>query len=134
MTEQPIAGVNEVRKFGLLFAALGVLAGAYMAWKGIRGLWIPLGLAGVFLLSGLGMPRVLRPFYLVWMRFASILGWINTRLVLTAFFFLVLTPIGLVLRMMGKDLLDKSIDRRVRSYWVKRPPGLKEHQSYKHLF
>jgi hypothetical protein len=134
LTERPVTERKEVRKFGLLFAALSVLAGAYMAWKGFQGLWIPLGLAGFFVLTGLSMPRVLRPFYVVWMRFASMLGWFNTRLLLTVFFFLVLTPIGLVMRLSGKDLLDKNIDRRGKSYWVKRPPGPKVPQSYEHLF
>jgi hypothetical protein len=134
LTERPVTGTKEVRKFGILFAALSVLAGAYMAWKGYRGLWIPFGLAGFFVLTGLSLPRVLRPVYVVWMRFAAVLGWINTRLVLTAFFFLVLTPIGLVMRLMGKDLLDKNNDRPGRSYWVKRPPGPKVRQSYEHLF
>jgi Saxitoxin biosynthesis operon protein SxtJ len=134
LIKQPVAGDKEVRKFGLLFAALGVLVGAYMAWKGIRSLWIPFGLAGIFLLTGLAIPRMLRPFYVAWMRFASILAWINTRVLLSAFFFLVLTPIGLVMRLMGKDLLDKKIDRSAKSYWVKQAPGLKGNQSYEHLF
>jgi hypothetical protein len=134
LTEQPIAEAREIRKFGFLFAALGVLAAAYMVWKEIPGLWIPLTLAAVFALTGLGQPRMLRPFYVAWMRLASILGWINTRLLLTVFFVLVLTPIGLVLRLMGKDLLTKRIDRSRRSYWVKRPHAVKEHQSYEHLF
>lgn len=134
MIKQSMTGDKEVRKFGLLFAALGVLAGAYMAWKGSRSLWIPFGLAGIFLLTGLAIPRVLRPFYVAWMRFASILAWINTRVLLSVFFFLVLTPVGLVMRLLGKDLLDKKIDRAAQSYWVKQPPGVKGHQSYEHLF
>jgi len=129
-----MAGDKEVRKFGLLFAALGVLAGTYMAWKGIRTQWILFGLAGIFLLTGLVIPRVLRPLYTAWMRFAWVLAWINTRLVLSVFFILVLTPVGLVMRLTGKDLLDKKIDRSARSYWVKRPTAPKERQSYEHLF
>ncbi len=134
MIERPAAGDTDVRKFGLLFAALGVLVGAYMAWKGSGRLWIPFGLAGIFLVTGCAIPRMLRPFYAAWMRFASILAWVNTRVLLSVFFLLVLTPIGLVMRLMRKDLLDKKIDHPAKSYWVKRAPGAKGHKNYEHLF
>ena len=134
LTEKQKAGKRELRNFGLLFAALGVLAGAYMVWKGYRSAWIPLGLAGVFLLTGLSLPRALGPFYRSWMRFAAMLAWLNTRLLLSIFFFLVMMPIGLVMRLFGKDLLNKRIDRSAASYWIKRDLTAKDKQSYEHLF
>ena len=45
------------------------------------------------------------------------LGWINTRLILFIIFYLVFTPIGLVMRLFGVDLLDKKIDKNKNSYW-----------------
>jgi hypothetical protein len=62
----------------------------------------------------------MKPVYTAWMLFAFVLGWINTRVLLGAFFYLVMTPLGLILRWTGKDLLDERIDRSAASYWIKR--------------
>lgn len=53
------------------------------------------------------------------MRFASVLGWITTRLILGLFFFLVLTPVGLLMRLLGKDVLGEKLDPTTDSYWKK---------------
>jgi hypothetical protein len=91
-----------------------------MVWKEI-GLWPYLIGGAVFFLftAFVGQP-ILRPLYVGWMKFAFVLGWVNTRILLGLFFYLILTPIGLVLRLTGKDLLGLTIDRHATSYWVKR--------------
>jgi hypothetical protein len=134
LTERPKTGRKEIRSFGLLFATLSVLAGAFLIWKGNQHFWIAFGIAGIFLLTGLFMPRVLGPFYRIWMRFAAILAWVNTRILLTVFFMVILTPIGLIMRLLGKDLLNQKFDRSAQSYWVKRPADRKDGASYEHLF
>jgi hypothetical protein len=73
-----------------------------------------------FLVTGLVGYPVLRPVYIGWMKFAFVLGWMNTRLLLGLFFYLILTPVGLVMRAFGKDIIDKKFDRQARSYWKKR--------------
>ena len=134
MIEKPKTGRREIRRFGVLFAVLSVVAGVFMLWKGSREMWIPFVLAAVFLLTGLVLPSVLRPFYVVWMRFAFILAWINTRLLLSVFFFLILTPIGVIMRLLGKDVLGRKMDHSAATYWVKRNPEPKAKESYRHLF
>lgn len=134
LTENPKAGTREVRNFGLLFAALGILTGAFMVWKGNTGAWVAFSLAAAFLCTGVFLPRVLAPVYRSWMRLAAILAWLNTRLLLSVFFYLVVTPIGLVMRFMRKDLLQQRIDRTAPSYWHKRTAGETEKERYEHLF
>jgi len=125
---------DDIRKFGYLFAVIGVLIAAWMIYKGHGGWpWALVG-SGFFLTTGLFFKPVLRPIYIVWMKFAYILGWVNTRLLLGIFFFLILTPLGLILRLMGKDLLDQKIDRSARSYWVKREPVKLDPARYEQLF
>ncbi len=125
---------NEIRKFGYLFASIGVLVAAYMVYKGHRGWpWALVG-SGFFLTTGLFFTPVLKPIYIGWMKFAHALGWINTRVILGIFFYLVLTPLGLILRLLGKDLLDQKIDRSARSYWVKREPVKVDPGRYEQLF
>jgi hypothetical protein len=134
LTDRSNAETKEIRNFGLLFAALGVFAGAFMVWKENHNSWIAFGLAGIFLLMGLFLPRLLGPFYRVWMRFAALLAWVNTRVLLTVFFFVVLTPIALMMKLFGKDLLNQKFDRSARSYWVKRTGTGTDRESYEHLF
>lgn len=64
--------------------------------------------------------RLMKPIHIGWMTLAFALGWLNTRLLLGLFFFLILTPIGVLMRLFGKDLLDQRIDRSATTYWKKR--------------
>ena len=126
--------MTEVRKFGLMFAAICAAVAAYQAYKG-SSLWPWFGGGGAFfLVTGLFMEPVLRPVHAGWMKFAYVLGWINTRLLLGIFFYLVLTPVALVLRLAGKDLLQQRLDRSAQSYWVKREPAQIDPERYERLF
>ena len=126
--------MTEVKRFGYLFGALGALLGAYLAWKG-NSLW-PWSVAAafVFAVSGAFAPRLLRPVYAAWMKFAFVLGWVNTRVLLSVFFYLVMTPLGTVLRLFGKDLLGERIDRTASSYWIPRQETPFDPQQYRRLF
>jgi len=117
-----------------MFAAICAGVAAYMAYRG-SSLWPWFGGGGVFFLfTGLFLEPALRPVYAGWMKFAHVLGWVNTRLLLGLFFYLVLTPVALVLRLGGKDLLDQRLDRSARSYWVKRTPVELDQERYERLF
>jgi hypothetical protein len=60
----------------------------------------------LFAISTLAAPKTLAPVYRVWMRFAEVLGWINTRVLLILIFYLVVTPIGLMMRIFRRSPLD----------------------------
>lgn len=83
-------------------------------WK----IFLPAGIA-IYALCHVAYP-VMKHFHYAWMKFAFILGWFWTRIFLGIFFYLIITPIGLLMRALGKDLLDEKIDRSAQSYWVKR--------------
>ena len=76
--------------------------------------------AAAFFALAFLFPSVLRPVYIIWMKFASLLGWINTRIIFFLIFYLVFTPAGLVMRLFGKDPLDRKIDKKKTSYWLKK--------------
>ena len=126
--------MTEVKKFGLLFAAICAGLSLFLLFKG-NDLWV-LSAAGAvfFLVTGLVAQPVLQPVYTVWMKFAHVLAWINTRILLGLFFYLVLTPVGVVMRLLGKDLLDKKIDRAAPTYWVKREGIVLTRNPYERLF
>jgi len=122
-------GRKDVRKFGLLFSvvALAITGFTYFHQSAV---WpVFLGLAAFFLTTGLFAVPLLRPVYRVWMTFAFILGWINTRIILGIAFFLVLTPIGLLMRLFGKNPIDVRLERERESYWVKRDAPYDPHHS-----
>lgn len=124
----------EVRKFGILFAVVFGLIGLYMLYRG-HGHWYYLPLVGlVFLVAGLAAYPPLRPIYLAWMKFAFVLGWINTRILLGLFFYVIITPIGVGMRLFGKDFLDEKIDKSKRSYWQKRDKVEFDRSGYERLF
>jgi hypothetical protein len=78
------------------------------------------GVGLLLIILGFIFPSVLRPIYKIWMLLAFFIGGIVSRVILTVLFYVVLTPIGLVLRLFGKDILDKKFDKRRKSYWVKK--------------
>ena len=66
------------------------------------------------------VPFMLSPVYKVFLKIAHAIGWVNTRVILVLVYYVLMTPIGLIMRMLGKDLLHKKIDKNVKSYWIKR--------------
>lgn len=135
MTKETIAsGPREVRKFGLMFALICTLVAGYSFYKSGT-VWPYFGGGAIFfLLTGLFVHPVLRPIYIGWMKFAFVLAWINTRILLGVFFYGIITPIGLLMRLFGKDLLDQKIDRNATTYWKKRDPTPVDRSRYERLF
>ncbi|MER3445432.1 MAG: hypothetical protein C4291_00735 [Candidatus Dadabacteria bacterium] len=113
---------KTLRNFGLLFfVVLGAMAGLSY-WKGSSHWPWFIGGSGLFLILGLFFPSLLKSFYKVWMVFAFLLGWVMTRVILTLTFFLVFTPVGFMLRVLGKDLLNQRIGKNASTYWRRREP------------
>jgi hypothetical protein len=113
---------REWRKFGITMGIFfGVIAG-FLFWRGkVSAEYIGI-IAGLFLLGGLLLPVVLKPVYIGWMTLATLIGFIMSRLILTLLFTLVFTPVGLVMRILGKDTLSEKIEPECNSYWIKREP------------
>ena len=112
------------RAFGLVFGAVFTIAGLWPLTAGgpVR-IWA-LGLAAAFLLAAAAYPRILAPLNRLWTRLGAFLHRIANFVILTLLFYLVITPMGLALRLLGKDPLRLRFDRGARSYWIeRRPPG-----------
>jgi len=77
---------------------------------------------GLLLMLGAVLPAGLRPLYILWMTLAALLGFIMTRILLGIIFFLIFAPVGLIFRLIYKDLLDESIEPTAKSYWKARDP------------
>jgi hypothetical protein len=121
--EEAVRGSSE-RSFGLIFAAVFLVIAAFpLAFGGGVRLW-SLGVAALFALAALAAPRVLAPLNRVWLKFGLVLHRVVSPIVLGIMFFLVITPIGLLMRALGKDPLRLRFDRGAATYWIARePPG-----------
>jgi hypothetical protein len=126
--------LTELRKFGLLFTVVFALIAAYAWWKGSAYSLYFLGAAGFFLVTGLFFEPVLKPIHRYWMKFAHYLAWLNTRILLGLFYYLVITPVGVIMRLFGKDFIDEKIDRKTRSYWAIREKAETTKDRYERLF
>lgn len=134
MTDTPVAGSADLRKFGLLFAAVSAIIAGLLWWKGNAGWWIPAACAVCFAGAGALAPQFLRPLYVPWMALARFLGWLNTRILLTLFFVFVITPVGLVIRLLRKDLLDERSRKSALTYWKPRDATPIDKSRYENLF
>lgn len=97
---------RALRRYGFVMAgAFGVIS-AFLWWKSSAATLYVFGIASFFAILAVVAPKLLGPVEKVWMAFAEKLSIVMTTLILTIAYYLVITPIGLLLRIMGKDLLN----------------------------
>ncbi len=108
-----ITGLGFVILFGLLFPFLKHKT--YPLWP-----WI---LAIFLILPAIFYPSLLSPLYKIWMKVGHILAWINTRIILSLFFFLVVTPMGVFMKILKKDPLERKKDVQEDSYRIWNKPS-----------
>ena len=113
-------GPRELRKFGLLVGGVFAAVGILMCARGKPHFAYFLAPGAALLVLGVVFPNGLRQVYLLWMGLALVLGLVVSTVLLTVFFFLVLTPVGLVARLCGNDFLSLKLDRRSPTYWIPR--------------
>jgi hypothetical protein len=110
---------KDLRNLGLVFfIALGII-GSLLWWKGRSSapwFWAAALVLGIW---GWVWPSGLKPIYRVWMGLAVVLNYFISRFILILLYYLVLTPTGLVLRVLGRDILDLKLKDRP-SYWHRR--------------
>jgi len=121
--EEKVDGSSN-RSFGMVFAAFFGLVGLLPLILGRAPRIWAFGLSGIFLLAALLFPSLLAPLNRLWMRFGLLLHRVVSPIALGIMFFLVITPMGWLMRAMGKDLLRLHLDPAASSYWIERnPPG-----------
>ena len=130
------ASAGALRQFGLVVG--GVLLGiaALIAWRlGPGPVTLVLSVVGgALVLAGLVAPGALRPVRDVWMGLAFVLGAVMTRVLLTLVFVAAFVPIGLALRLAGKDLLRRRLDPDAETYWILRDDGRPDRESLERYF
>ncbi|MBF0340481.1 MAG: hypothetical protein HQL95_05885 [Magnetococcales bacterium] len=119
------------RQFGLFFAAVCVVGGGYARWKLASGWQIPLfGAAVAFAGLAIFVPALLEPLNRLWYQLGLVLGRIVSPIVLGVIFFVVITPVAMLMRLAGRDALRLK-KSNVSSYWINREPPGPEPESYR---
>ena len=124
LSKRDEAHSSSNRSFGFVFALAFAVIGLWPAMSGTAIRWWAIAIAASFLVIGLAKPSLLSPLNRLWTQFGLLLNRITSPLLMGLIFFLVVTPIGLTMRLLGKRPLDLKFDPNARSYWIKRePPG-----------
>jgi len=128
-------GPHELRKFGLLVGVIFALLGIWFWFRG-KGRYPYFLVPGtVLVVLGAIAPRALRLIYVGWMTVAFLLGFVVSNILLTLFFYVVVTSIGLVARLAGKDFLNRKLDAHAKSYWIMRDrSSSKQKRNYEQQF
>ena len=122
---------KELRNFGLLIGAIFNLIGLWpMVVRGEQlRLWA-VAVGSALMIFGVLVPRLLAPVHRGWMWAGHALGWINTRILLSLIFYGLITPIGVVFRMLGKDTMRQAFSDTSATYRVNRQSRPRSHMKF----
>jgi hypothetical protein len=124
----------ELRRFGFTVGGIFLLLAAFSWYRGHQYPPMVMGVVGTLLVvPALLMPRVLGPVERGWMAFALVLGAINTRIILTLVYVLVVTPIAW-LRRWSSDPLGRELGTNTPSHWIKREHEANDPKRYRQQF
>ena len=115
--------ISSNRSFGILFFIVFALIAVWPIFGvGTVRLWaVPLSI--IFLVLGLINSKLLNPLNIIWVKFGELLGRIIAPIIMALIYFIIITPIGLFMRIIGKDLLNLKFSKD-NSYWIKRVKNL----------
>jgi hypothetical protein len=127
-------GPRDLRKFGLVVGGVFAVLGLFFLWrhKSFYPWFLTPGI--VLVVAGAIVPRALKYVYIAWMAMAFVFGFVMAHVILTLFFFLVITPIGLIARISGKDFLQLKLDKSGSSYWSPHERKIKSPSDYERQF
>ena len=111
--------ISSNRSFGIVFFIVFLLIALYpLTYEGEMRIW-SLIISIIFLVLGLLNSKILAPLNKIWFKFGILLGKIVSPLIMGIIFFLVVTPIGLIMRLLGKDVLNLKYNKN-KSYWIEK--------------
>jgi len=115
-----LADKRELKKFGITLGIIFLAISLFLFWKNSSAAEYFLYCGLTILGLGLVFAGTLKPLYIVWMGFATIMGFFMTRLILTLLYSIVFTPVGLFFRLFRQDPLKQKINHQAQTYWIKR--------------
>ena len=112
--------MSSNRNFGFVFFIVFLIISLWpLQHEGQIRIW-SIVISLIFLILSLMNSKLLTPLNQLWSGFGLLLGNIVAPIVMGLVFFLVVTPVGIVMRILGKDLIRKKLNKNNKSYWIKR--------------
>jgi hypothetical protein len=125
---------KAVKKTGITVGLVLIIISFILWWLGKNSFVYFSSAGGVFIiLSFIALP-LLRPFHKLWIGLSLVLGFVMSRIILTILFYLVVTPIGLLAKLVGKKFMPLGFDKTAKTYWEKREKTVKEKIDYERQF
>ena len=120
MNNKSNINMGSNRSFGLVFFVVFLILGLWPVKSGgeINILFILISF--IFLFLAITKSKFLTPLNKLWFKFGIKLGAIIAPIVMGVVFFLVVTPIGIMMKIIGKDLINKKINKNIKTYWLNR--------------
>ena len=112
--------VSSNKSFGIVFFIFFIIVSVWLFFKNGEFIIWPIIVAVVFLILGLTNSKLLTPLNKAWNQFGILLGNFIAPIVMGAVFFMVVTPVGLIMRFLRKDLLRMKKSKLVSTYWIDR--------------
>ena len=125
---------KDLRKFGLTVGTVLIIIAFLLFYFEKPSAIYFAAIGGLLFVSGILSPQILKPFNKIWMGFAIVLGIFMSRIILTVLFYLVLTPISLIARLVGKKFMTLKYDKSAETYWEKRSIIQKKQIDYERQF
>ena len=124
LTKQDEVKRGSDKSFGLIFAVVFALLGFWLLLSAQRiQLW-PFAICILLVLVSFTRPQILAPFNKLWFRFGRLLHSFVSPIIMGLIFYTTVTPIGLIMRLLGKRPIPLKFNPEAKSYWIKRePPG-----------
>src|SRR6056300_715647 len=112
--------ISSNRSFGIVFFIVFLLIALYpLSYSGEIRVWSAI-ISLILLVLGLLNSKILTPLNKLWFKFGVILGIIISPIIMGIIFFLVVTPIGLIMKLLGKDLLRLKYNKKDNTYWIEK--------------
>jgi hypothetical protein len=125
---------EKIRDFGITFLVVFAIIGGILLYKGRSVGYAGFGVGVLFAVLGKWAPGSLKAFYRAWMALSLVIGFFMSRLILCMLYYCVLTPIGIIMRLLGKDLLDQRWDKETQSYWIEKEKKAFDKEQYRKLY
>ena len=125
---------KDLQKFGLTVGGVLVIIAVFLFWfEKPAAIYFAI-IGALLILIGLIYAPILKPLNRLWMGLAIVLGFIMSRVILTIFFYLILTPISLLAKIFRKKFMDLKYDKSAKTYWEKRSIIHKKQIDYERQF
>ncbi|MBL7996217.1 hypothetical protein JNM05_12680 [bacterium] len=129
-----ICDTKTVKKFGIIFSVILTAIAVWLWYKQIE-LWVWFAaFGGLMMLTAFAYTTLLKPLYKGMTILSIVIGYFVSRIILTLMFIILFAPIGLFMRLIRKDILDKQINRKMSSYWYKKEHTPFSKEKYERLF